>query len=311
MLEIKLFGAGEAHYNHVPLPGFPNQQPHLLLSYLLLNRHHPVHRERLAAVLWGEYSTQTSRKYLRNALWRLRQALRAVGADADDFLFIRDESITLVSSGRWSLDVDRFEEALIPLQEVPGERLTVQQADELHQAATLYSGELLEGVYDEWCLYDRERLNALFVSALHKLMVFHGLKGAYQRGLAYGEQILAQDDVCESVHRQMMHLFWLLVDRNAALAQYKRCVQILREELDVAPMKRTTRLYQLMLHNQYEPDAWPDALSETGPQTQTQPLQTLDQQTLQLVQRLQSSLEETRAELRILKGLISNARLEG
>ena len=55
MLELKLFGRGQARYNGFPLPGFPQQQPSLLLCYLLLHRSRPHPREQLAALFWGEY----------------------------------------------------------------------------------------------------------------------------------------------------------------------------------------------------------------------------------------------------------------
>ena len=75
MLSIQLFGPGRASYGNRMLPGFPNQQFYGLFCFLLLNRYRPYRREQLAAVFWGEYSTSVSRKYLRDALWRLRARL--------------------------------------------------------------------------------------------------------------------------------------------------------------------------------------------------------------------------------------------
>jgi len=47
MLEIRLFGTGQAYYFNQDLAGFPKQQAYLLLCYLLLNREHPHAREQL------------------------------------------------------------------------------------------------------------------------------------------------------------------------------------------------------------------------------------------------------------------------
>ena len=77
---MNLFGPGRAQFQNRPLAGFPNQQGYHLLCYLILNRNQPHNRERLAAVFWSEHSTAISRKYLRDALWRLRQAFQAAGA---------------------------------------------------------------------------------------------------------------------------------------------------------------------------------------------------------------------------------------
>ena len=89
---------------------FPSQQAHLLLCYLLLNSKYPHLRDQLASVFWGEYSTQASRKYLRNSLWKLRQMFEEAQADLDDYLFVSDESVTFIRTSAYWLDVEIFED---------------------------------------------------------------------------------------------------------------------------------------------------------------------------------------------------------
>jgi DNA-binding SARP family transcriptional activator len=319
MLELQLFGTGQARYCDHPLPGFPNQQSYLLLCYLLLNRHHPHHRERLAALFWSEYATTISRKYLRNALWRLRHALQSVGTPVDEYLLISDDSVSFVSSSRYWLDVEVFETTITRYQDLSEQELTPEQAAHLEEAVDLYVGDLLEGVYEDWCLYDRERLSLLHLNALSKLMVFHELNGTYERGLAYGERILVRDHTREKVHRQMMRLYWLLGDRNAALAQYKRCVQVLREDLGIPPMEETRLLYKRMVHSQSDPSTGSGHRPTSRPVRHEDPLsitiksddsvQPLAEHALQKLQRLQAIIEETSVELRHIERLISKALL--
>ena len=327
MLELQLFGTGQARYCDQPLPGFPNQQSYLLLCYLLLNRHHPHHRERLAALFWSEYPTTTSRKYLRNALWRLRHALQSVGAPVDEYLLISDDSVSLLTPSRYWLDVEVFETTITRYQDLSGQESTPEQAAHLEEAVDLYVGDLLEGVYEDWCLYDRERLSLLHLNALSKLIVFHELNGTYERGLAYGERILARDHTREKVHRQMMRLHWLLGDRNAALAQYKRCVQVLREDLGIPPMEETRLLYEQMVHSQFDPSTTlrPGSGQGSGHRPASRPvrhddplsvliesddsIQPLAEHALQKLQHLQAIIEETGTELRHIEHLISKALL--
>lgn len=311
MLELKLFGTGQAGYCGRPLAGFPNQQPCLLLCYLLLNRQYPHHRERLAAVFWSEHSTHGSRKYLRNALWRLRQTFQSVGAAPDDYLSVSDDSISFLTSSHYWLDTEIFETTIAKCQDLPGQDLTPGSAADLEAAVELYAGDLLEGIYEDWCLYDRERLSLMHLNALTKLMAFHGVNGTYERGLACGERILARDNTREKIHRRMMRLYWLSGDRNAALVQYKRCVQILREELDISPMDQTRQLYQDMLHNQFDPASWPihrdDPLpASMGPDESVQPLA---EHALEKLYRLQIIIDETSTELHHIERLISKALL--
>lgn len=313
MLKVWLFGSGEARYFDRPLPGCPNQQSFLLLSYLLLNRRRPMHRERIAAVFWGEHPTSTSRKYLRNALWRLRLALQSAGAPAEEYLAIGDDSISFLASSRYWLDVEFFETTIRRYQGLSGQELTGEQAEDLEEAVKFYAGELLEGVYEDWCLYDRERYSLLLLKTLSKLMIYHGLHGNYERGLAHGERILNHDDTREKIYREMMWLYWLSGDRHAALAQFKRCAQVMRETLGISPMDETRRLYQQMLHGKFDPHRWVDRLH--GPNkppkaSGEEAVAPLAEHALVKLHQLQVVLEETNLELQRIERLLSKTVLE-
>lgn len=305
MLSVNLFGVGQARYFDRPLPGFPTQQPCLLLCHLLINRTYPHNREHLAAVFWGDMPSLAARKSLRNSLWRLRQIFQSVGAPPDEFLFITEESISFINQSNHRLDVEIFEKTLHSFQDIPARSLSPDQAFALEEAAKIYIGDLLGSVYEDWVLYERERLRILYLSALNKLMIYHGIKGNYDRGLTYGEQILAHDNTREKVHRQMMWLYYLQGDRNAALAQFKRCRQILREELGVQPMDETGQLYEQMLHNQFCPKGWPEESEQAFhvASAQDHTLRTMVEESLQKLNALQAINDQTSAELRLLERL--------
>lgn len=300
MLELKLFGKGEARYNGSPLPGFPQQQPHLLLCYLLLHRSRPHSREQLAALFWGEYPTRVSRKYLSNALWRVRHFLQAVGAPADEYLQVDAESVSFSPVGRYTLDTEAFETVTTRYQGTQGRELTVEEAAHLQQAVELYGGDLLSGIYEDWCLYERERLNILYLNTLSKLMIFHEFNGTYEEGLDYGRRILAYDNTRERVHRRMMRLYWQVGDRGAALAQYQLCAQLLRETLGVAPLEETTLLYQQMKYGQFEPGIWASYKGASPPARtdRSASVPILAEQTLRRLHQLQATMDQVNAELR-------------
>jgi DNA-binding SARP family transcriptional activator len=309
MLKVQLFGSGQAqHYNRM-IPGFPQQRACLLFSYLLLNKNHPHHRERLAALFWGDYSTEKARKYLRNALWRLRQTLQSVGIPNNEYLMISDDSVSFINSSPYWIDVEVFEETIIKNQETSIDQMTADHATHLESAVDLYIGDLLETVYEDWCLYDRERLRMLYLSTLNKLMVFHGNHGAYEKGLSYGEKILILDNTREKVHRQMMWLHWMAGDRNAAIAQFQRCRQILREELGIRPLNETRQVYDDILHNQNKPTSLASLKAELSnmDSSASDSAQSLTESALHKISRLQIRLEETRSELRQIEKLISQA----
>ncbi len=313
MFRLKFFGPGEAYYFDRPLFYYPRHQAYLLFCYLLLNPERPHSRDQLATMFWGEYPTQISRKYLRNGLWKLRQQLEGVGAPVDRYFLINEDSVSFVGAGQYWLDVDFFNATLTTYQDLPGQSLTPDQAAQLEEAVALYTDDLLVGVYDDWCLYERERFRLLYLRALSKLIAFHENNGTWERGLGYGEKLLARDDTREKVHLQMMRLYWLSGDRNAALAQYKRCAQILRDQLGIAPMKETVTVYQQMLNNQFNP-------KQSIPGAHFSPVKTADEaaaqpvaeHAIQKLEQLRQVIEEVNLEMlkieQILHGTLVNSK---
>jgi DNA-binding SARP family transcriptional activator len=308
MLTVKLFGSGNACIYDRPMDGFPFHQAYLVFCYLLLNRQHKQNRERLASVFWGNYSTNVSRKYLRNALWKLRSVFQSVGAELEDYLQVNDDSIAFQRSSPYQLDVETFETLLASTRNLPGEVLSQEQAQQLTQATGLYEGELLEGVDEEWCLYERERLNLLHLNTLLKLMVFHRSHHTYTLGLEYGERILAFDNTRENVHREMMLLYWLLGEPQMALVQYHHCEQILQDQVGVDPSEETTNLYQQMLHHRYNV---PSELfiSKSSPVNLNSG--TAIEFAIHEIHHLRQVIEDTKAELIRVEELLEQSRNNG
>jgi len=110
----------------------------------------------------------------------------------------------------------------------------------------------LSGIYEDWTLYDRERLRLGYLGVRQKLMLHHGAYGRFEAALDHAERILEIDPAREKIHRHLMRLYALNGDRNAALAQFKRCKQVLHDELNLKPMRETRQLYSLIKDNRFE-----------------------------------------------------------
>jgi two-component SAPR family response regulator len=165
------------------------------------------------------------------------------------------------------LDVAVFERAFARVQGKAGRDLDDETKRLVEAAAELYKGDLLEGWYQDWCLYDRERLQNMYLVMLDKLISYCEAHRDYEMGLLHGSIILRYDGARERTHRQLMHLLYMSGDRTAALRQYERCVAALRQELDVAPDRRTIALYQQIRLDQLEERALPPAEPDTTADT--------------------------------------------
>ena len=107
----------------------------------------------------------------------------------------------------------------------------------------LYKGDLLDGWYQDWCLFERERLLQMHLAMRDALMNHYERQRAYNKAIQHGMSILSYDCAREHTHRQLIRLHYLVGNRTAALRQYDRCRIALKEELDVKPAQRTTQLY--------------------------------------------------------------------
>lgn len=80
-LQVRLFGKFRIHVDTKLTKGLDASKEQELLSYLLIHRDRHHSREALAALLWGETSTDKSKKYLRQALWHLQSVLESGGPE--------------------------------------------------------------------------------------------------------------------------------------------------------------------------------------------------------------------------------------
>ena len=307
MYEIKLFGPGRVFFKGQVITGFPGQQHCLLFYYLLLNRHTSYTREQVATVFWSDDSSSVALKNLRNALWRLRQAFRSVNASMDELISIQEDYIAFLDTDSYQLDIDRFEAAARLCQHESGQELSDNTVRLLENAVELYSGDLLEGIYEDWCLYERERLRLAFLNILVSLMDHHSRKGNYKHSLEYGKRILLLDPTREKVHRQIMLIHGLAGNREAALFQYRSCCSILQTELGLQPAQETKQLYETILRSSSaSAKGSPEDLANPRNNTNIQSNQPLTEM-MQKLHFLEMIVEQTNAELHRLEGMIRQA----
>lgn len=242
--QIFLFGRFCLECEGQKLLNFESQKIQELFCYLLMYRSRPHPREKLASLLWCDCSTTQSKRYLRQALWQLQTTLDQHTPHQQTLLLTEPDWLQIDPEHPLWLDVDQFEGAYTETQGQAGSNLTDGQVCRLNQAVQLYRGDLLENWYHDWCLFERERLQNMYLIMLDKLMSYCEAHQRYEEGIVYGKQILHCDYARESTHRRLMRLHYLSGDRTGALRQYEHCVAALDKELNIKPSARTLALHE-------------------------------------------------------------------
>jgi DNA-binding SARP family transcriptional activator/TolB-like protein/Flp pilus assembly protein TadD len=218
----------------------------LLLAYLALNSGIALPRDRLAGLLWGDRGETQARDSLRQSLAAIRQAFRSAGPDP---LITSRGSVTFDGT---DIQTDATEFARL-----------AQDADARDAAATLYRGELLEGLdgltpeFDAWLVPERARLSSLAMRLLEKLPARPG-----HAGETLAQRLLARDPLCEPAYRMLMRMHAAAGERAAALKLYAACRNALKRDLGVAPDLATETLYRDILTDGAAAPAGPSAVAD-------------------------------------------------
>lgn len=298
LLQIQMFGVLTIRDESGPLGGVDWRKPQELLCYLILHRSRSHQREALAGLLWAETTTSQSRANLRKAIWRLQACLRPRLAPGQPLLLSDADRLQIHPlADIWS-DIELLSRAYLLAEGRPGERLEPAEAEQLARAVDFYRGALLEGWYEEWCLYERERFQQMYLVLLDKLMGYCEVSRQFERGLAYGRRALCCEPAHEQIHRRLMRLHFGAGDRTAALRQFERCAAALRDSFDLAPSECTTALYEQIRQ------VAPPAASADLPPLPAPEIYTLVDNLRQMHEALGGMQTQIRGHLRALEDLI-------
>lgn len=249
---IRLFGTLEVERGDRRLPPFPTRTAASLFAYLVLNRERSHARERLVGFFWPDASGSTALKRLRTALWRVRSVVDPDDGDASSVV-TGPAGVTFARDVECRIDVAEFEETIDAARTARDDGTARERIELLRRAISLYRGDLLEDVYDEWCLVERERLRRLVVGCYEELMEIAAARGRWRTAVSHGHEMLRHDPLREHVHRYLMRLYSRMGNRPAALQQFERCRVLLRDALDVEPMKRTRDLKRAIEEESTDP----------------------------------------------------------
>ena len=241
-LKIRLFGTVQVAHEGRVTDARPAHAVQSLLAYLVLHRRKTHARDVLSGLFWGESSDAQARGCLSTALWRLRQVLEPDGVIRGTYLrTLRSGEVGFNADSDHWLDVAAFEDGLRELPHFRPETPTSNWAT-AEAALSHYTGDLLEGFYEDWALRAREGLRLLYLDGLSRLLAHQAHIGALAQALATGRRILELDPLREEIHREIIRLHLRSGHRALALQQYQICHELLRDELGVEPMEETQAL---------------------------------------------------------------------
>ena len=226
---------------------FPTKKSKSLFAYLAFHRERTFTRAAAAGEFWPESDERRAQRCLNTEIWRLRTMLKGSGLEPDAFLQSDHDSIGFRRDADHWIDAGEFDSLTQAVGRRDAQTTYLQLLPGLVKAIELYRGDFAEGLFDEWCLVQREAYRARLMATLEALLVTAMDARRWEDAIAYGRRLLQLDSLQEHVHRALMRCQVSLGNRPAALKQYATCETILRNELQIEPMGETRQLFSALV----------------------------------------------------------------
>jgi DNA-binding SARP family transcriptional activator len=204
-----------------------------VLAFVALHDH-PVLRRYVASKLWVDSSEEHATSSLRSSLWRLRHAgcdvMEVVGPR---FRLSQNVAVDVLEAAAWCRAVLENEACI----DVSGAR------------RHLPLGELLPDWYDDWVLFERERLRELRASALEALCERLMRGGLLVDAMRIAQEIVKLEPLRESAHRQLIRIHLADGNQSEAVRAYGLFSALLRAELGLRPSPKMEQVMASLAGN--------------------------------------------------------------
>ena len=230
----------------IPHNGWRREKTRQLFQIFLTYRQTPLNREQLCEHLWPGVDPETSQRNFKVALSTLYNVLEPNREAGSDSAFIVREGATYALRPEADIWIDAEQFLLTihqnerDLPEDPNDALIL-----VEDALALYGGEYLpDARYETWAAAEREHLSVLFLRTADQYCDLSLKNNNIEGAINLCQTILSYDNCWERAYRHLMTAYDQLGDHGQVARIYQRCLDTLKEELDVLPAPETEELYQ-------------------------------------------------------------------
>ena len=251
-LQVRFLGHFEIRCNGEPVGLGRNSKALAIFTYLLAQRDRRVSRDQLMEWLWPKLTSKKARSSLNVAICSLRKLLRECSAGLQNCILLEEGYYRVCPTVRVVTDVEEFD-----LRYDEGRRLEkinrMEGAAEYERAVELYRGEyLLEHLYEDWTMIERERLANAYVDMLERLAVYHKETGQLRESIRICYRILEKDRCHENSHLLLTEAYALLGSYGRAFHQHRLFERSLESTCGAEPSTETQKRFESVLESVWQ-----------------------------------------------------------
>ncbi len=197
-----------------------------LLAYLALGG--PTHRCVVAGTLWPEAPEPHSLARLRTGVWRMNRLVPGL---------IESRGAALAMTETATVDSHEQEQFAV---RVLGDGVDVDWVSA--GLSSLWPAELLPGWYDDWIVFERERLHQLRLHALERAADLLLERGDVDLALQVALEAVRCEPLRETSNSALISVYLAEGNVSDALHQYDAFAALLDRELGLPPSQRIASL---------------------------------------------------------------------
>ena len=223
-----------ANYDHEsPIPDAVTDQPCLQVRFF--------------EWLWPGSTFKETRASLNVAICTLRRLLSDCSAGLQNCILLEEGYYRLCPTVWVVTDVDEFDRRYD--QGCRLEKINrIEGAAEYERAIELYRGDyLLDHLYEDWTMVERERLSNAYVDMLERLALYYKQTEQLQKRIQLCYRILEKDRSHENSHPLLTEAYALLGSYGRALHQYRLFKGVLKSVHGTEPSVETEERFERLL----------------------------------------------------------------
>src|SRR5690625_845502 len=217
-----------------------------LFLYLLLNKGRFIRKEEIMEALWEHIDEKTANRNFKvtmNALLKVLEPKRKA-RQPSYFIHRKNTMYTFNPLAKIVSDMELFK--TLAKKGLAETDINNSNSD-LLKANLLYQGTPFEELRDvDWISQQREELENIYIHVLERLGQNYLKKNEYHQTINWAEKIVKMEKTWEEAYRLLMLAYYRLENRPQSLKWYEKCVQSLKEELNIQPMDSTNEIVQMI-----------------------------------------------------------------
>src|SRR6056297_211767 len=235
-LHFSLLGSPDIYFGEDCITEEFSSKSLALVFYLIMNNNKCFTRDFLGNLLWPGSSRKATYSNLRYNLWKISNIFEKY--HELPVINSKNDRIAFCDGVKYTLDVGDL-------------RKLMDHKDIINvkKVKMMYTGDFLEGFYlkkcleyNDWIFYERESIQRLYYEILEDLLKKYKQKNLFYESIDILKTMLQINPFNEKLYQEIIELFLKKGDKTDALNYYNKCVNTLRENLNISPKKSTRNL---------------------------------------------------------------------